>query len=206
MLGVLCVTGTTVLLQLGFQQAAAPSGMKLPVGEWSGEGQYAYEVWPKEAGAGAEPPISAASRYPTRLSIRADKLDGHDVLIFDIVSRHKDVGVLKDDVHAVVAFEEAKRLSESTLLYRLVDIELNSNEGQPLHYQIEVPPASASLIHAGDDLLFLTQHGENFNETYRFIGGAKGTVTEVQKFGFASPGSDENEAGFIHWVETLKRK
>lgn len=206
MLGLVCVTGTAVVLQLGFQKAPAPSGVKLPVGEWSGEGQYAYETWPKEAAADAEPPISTTSRYPTRLSIRADKLDGHDVLIFDIVSRHKEVGVLKEDVHAVLAFEEAKRLSDSALLYRLVDIELNSNEGQPLHYQIEVPPASASLLREGDDLLFLTQHGENYNETYRFIGGAKGAAIEVQKFGLVSPGSEEKEAGFIHWVETLKKK
>ena len=205
-LGLFYVAGTAVLLQLGFQKAAAPSGVKLPVGEWSGEGQYAYETWPMKPAADAEPPISTTSRYPTRLSIRAEKLDGHDVMMFDILSKHKEVGVLKDDVHALLAFEEVKRLSDTVLLYRLVAHEMNPSEGHTLHYENSAPRAAASLIREGDDLVFMVQYDENYNETFRFVGGGKDAVSAVLKSGLATPSGDENEAGFIHWVETLKKK
>ncbi len=213
MLGLFCVSGTAVLLQLGFQKAAAPSGVKLPVGEWSGEGQYAYETWPKQPAADAPAAISTTSRYPTRLSIRAEKLEGRDVLMFDILSKHKEVGVLKDDVHAVLAFEEVKRLSDTVLLYRLVAHEMNPSEGEALHYENSAPQASGSLFREGGDLVFSVQYDENNSETYLFSGAASGRIGDVRKIGLiaAERGDEEersreNVSGFIHWVETLKKK
>jgi len=194
--------GTAVLLQFGFQKS--PAVLKLPIGEWAGEGVYAYEAMPKEAGTG-ETPVSTTNHYPTRLTIRNEKVKGHDVVVFEILSQHKHVGVLQDDVRARFAYEEAKRLSDAALVYRLVANEMNAAEGSPINYN-DTAKVSASLMREGDDLVFTTKYGDTFAESYRFKGAATGTAGEVQKMGLIAAAEKDDYVGFIHWIETLRRK
>ncbi|GMU36679.1 MAG: hypothetical protein HS102_06685 [Planctomycetia bacterium] len=201
---------------------AARAELKLPVGEWAGEGIYVYETWIKTPGKDttapgegatapgkdapapgedAPTPVSTTNRYPAQVTIKPSTLDGRPVVEIQIISRHKDVGVLSDDVRIHFAVEEAKKLSDAALLYRTVAWNTNLAPDEKLTRDPALVALTASLIRDGEDLVFQIQYGPGYADTFRFRGPM------LEKTGtIAATSEDDPEQGFIHWVETLRRR
>lgn len=210
------VLAATVAVAAFAAHQAARAELKLPVGEWSGEGVYVYETWIKTPGENATAPgkdamappgedaptpVSTTNRYPAQVTIKPSTLDGRPVVEIQIVSRHKDVGVLSDDVRVHFAVEEAKKLSDAALLYRTVAWNTNFAPDEKLTRDPALVALTASLIRDGEDLVFQIQYGPGYTDTFRFRGPM------LEKTGtIAATSEDDPEQGFIHWVETLRRR
>ncbi|MCG3129895.1 MAG: hypothetical protein FLDDKLPJ_00633 [Phycisphaerae bacterium] len=204
-----CVAlGATVAVAALTARQAARAGLKLPVGEWVGDGTYVYETWVKTPGKDAPAPdkdapapVTTTNRYPAQVTIKPSTLDGRPVVEFQIVSRHKDVGVLSDDVRIRFAVEEAKTLSDAAVLYRTVAWSTNPAADEKLTRDPAPAAPTASLIRDGEDLVFQIHYEPGYTDTFRFRGPTlekTGTITATSE--------DDPEQGFIHWVETLRRR
>lgn len=206
MIGV--VLAATVAVAAFAARQATRAELKLPVGEWAGEGTYVYETWLKTPdknapapGEDAPTPVSTTNRYPAQVTIKPSTLDGRPVVEIQIISRHKDIGVLSDDVRIHFAVEEAKKLSDAALLYRTVAWSTNLAPDEKLTRDPALVALTASLIRDGEDLVFQIQYSPGYTDTFRFRGPM------LEKTGtIAATSEDDPEQGFIHWVETLRRR
>src|ERR1043166_295373 len=94
---------TSVLLPMLTAGCATPArGGAIPTGKWAGDGYYVAEGWDKSVQApttqNASEPRSGHARYPTTLSIRPVRIEGHDLIDIRIYSRHVNDPVFgKDD-------------------------------------------------------------------------------------------------------------
>jgi hypothetical protein len=192
--------GLAVFLAAGCV-APGPRG-ELPMGCWSGEGSFVYETWPDTAATqpseASAKPQSLCREYKTTLCIRPARLDGRDVVEMDIRSARgpfpgeKDMG---DETHIKAALVKAKRVSESTVLYRLIALEYNPGPSKKLKVDEKAPPFAASCLTHDGRTVFQIQYMKNFVDSFRFEG------PRVEKTGaYFDP-----DGGMIHWVETLHR-
>lgn len=199
-----CMTGFCGMIAAAAMLASAGCASlkpaRLPMGEWRGEGLYVYETRP--AGGDGSKLISTSNRYPTSLSIQRGKLGDRDAIYVEVISRHQDIGILKDNVHLRMALEEAKRLSDDAVLYRVLAMTFNPDE--ELKPPAQDQPLVASCLRDGSAVVFQVVYPQatGMSECYRFQGG------RVHKSGtiYAPEGHDGDEIGLIQWTESLGRK
>jgi hypothetical protein len=178
--------------------APSPRGT-LPFGEWSGQGTVVYEAWQKPDDGDQESQTHSVHRtYPTTLAIRPGRLDGHDVIEMEILSER---GQLAEDdkeakSHLKLALVEAKRVSDSAVLYRVVDFKYNPGPDEAPRFNDEAPPIGATCTEASDVRVFQIPYMERFFDTIRFRGD------RVEKWGVYF----DKDAGLIQWAEKLTRK
>jgi hypothetical protein len=180
--------------------ATGPRG-QIPLGHWSGEGVFVYEDWGsggKQKGAPGQHSVHRS--YPTSLSIRPGLLDGREIIEMEIRSRRGALPDLGDETHLKVALVEAKRVSESTVLYRSVGMASNFDPGPnnelPLSFDHNTPPLGASCIAMNGATVVQIHYMDDFVDTIRFQGD------RVEKCG-AYFDADE---GLVHWCEHLRRR
>ena len=172
------------------------TGGEIPFGTWSGEGVFVYENWKQDEENTVDPkPRSLSRRYPTSLTIRPGELDGHDVIELEILSKHGGMPDMDKETHLKVALVEAKRVSESMTLYRLVDFQSNPTSGNTLSFKEDGPPNAASCITSNVTTMFQIEYLESFIDTFRFHG------RHVEKTGvYFNP-----KEGLVHWYEDLTK-
>jgi hypothetical protein len=191
------------LLMLLMQGCVAPGPRgEVPIGCWSGEGTMAFEIWSdptatQPSGESAAPQ-SLCREYKTKLCIRPAQLGGHEVVELDIHSARgplpgtRDMG---DESHVRAALAKIKRLSDSTVLYRVVAMQYNPGPGEKMSFDEKAPPAGASCITTGGLTILQVQYLDGFVDEFRFEG------SRLEKAGtFYDP-----KSGMIHWVEALNR-
>jgi hypothetical protein len=136
-----------------------------------------------------------SSSYSTSLDIRAGKLNGHEVILLDIESDRVSLPDLGDKTVLKAALVEAKRVSATTVLYRLVGLAVNPKAGEVLSYEEDAPPYSASCTTAKGATVLQINYMDNFVDVFHFRAG------EVDKVGSFS----RSKEGLIHWTEHLDR-
>jgi len=180
-----------LLLSLAGCDTPGPQGM-LPTGRWAGEGTFVYEHWKGEAASQA----SIHRQYPTTLSIQPGEVDGHIVLLLDVELDRGSLPDMGDKTVLKAALVEAKRVSDTTVLYRLVGLLANPKPSERLSFDEHTPPYAASCTTSAGATIFQIIHGEQAVDVYRFRG------RELDKAGSFS---DQKE-GLIHWTEHLVRQ
>lgn len=186
--------GVVMLLPSALSTGCASPGRSgdLPLGAWAGRGSFVYEVW--EAGDGAEVG-SIARGYPTQLTLRPARVDGHEVIEMEIRSQrgHVPVKDFGDETHIVAALVKGKRVSDSIVLYRLAGLLYNPAPHERLHLEEKSARFSASCTTSGGATLLQLRYSDGFVDNFRFQDG------RVEKSGMCWT----NEKGLIHWVEEL---
>ena len=176
--------------------APGPRG-EIPSGTWSGRGVFVYEHWKPAGGQADGVGLQSIHRtYPTSLSIRPGELNGHEIIEVEIRSDRGPLPAMKEKTtHLRAALIKAKRVSDSTVLYRLVGFLLNPAPGGSLHFDDNAPPFGASCTTMNGATTFQINYMDNFVDTFRFEG------EHVRKSGVYS----DKKEGLIHWVEHLTR-
>ena len=193
-------TRSVMLAIVGCSAAAGcaspgPRGV-LPFGDWSGHGVLVYEDFrPADDQADQPEPRIIDRQYSTRLSIHPAELDDREVIKMTIHSDRGDLPDLNDETHLIVALVEAKRVSDSTVLYRRVGELLNPGPDEDLDFNDSAPPAGASCTTLNGVTTFIIDYMDNFIDVIRFSGD------RVEKCGTYF---NEDE-GFVHWTEKLVR-
>ena len=188
------------LLALALAAGCATTGRpgEIPLGQWSGNGTFVYEHWKSGEGEPKlEDQVSLTRDYPTTLTIKKDTLDGRDIIKIEILSKRGDLPGLHidDESHLILALVEAKRVSDATVLYRMVASQFNPSAGEKLTLDDSAPPISASCTTKRNVTVLQLQYAEDFLDTFRFRG------RHVEKTGFwFNP-----DEGFVHWFECLSR-
>ena len=150
-----------------------------------------YETWKTDEGA---KPASIHRTYPTKLSIQPGELGGHKVLLLEIESDRGALPEMGEKTTLKVALMEAKRVSETTVLYRLVALGGNPNEA--LAFSDSAQPCAASCTSSAGVTVFVINYSVKFTDVYRFQG------RELDKAGSIW---DEKQ-GMVHWTEHLVRQ
>jgi len=169
---------------------------EIPLGQWSGHGTFVYEHWkPKQGDSEGDEQVSLTRDYPTTLTIKPGTLDGSEIVEMEIVSKRGELpgDSSGDETHLIVALTEAKRVSNSIVLYRIRGAMLNPGPDEKLESDDSAPPISASCTVVGDATVLQIQYAENFVDTFRFRG------RHVEKTGIWFV-PDE---GLVHWREQL---
>lgn len=170
-------------------EAPGPRG-EIPLGMWSGEGVFVYEHWKAEAGEQA----SIRREYLTSLVLWPVKIDGQKVIQMEIRSERGPVPELEgNSTHLKAALARVRRVSETTVLYRLVAFQVNPEPDEKLSFDDDAPPVAASCTTRDGVTVLQIQYTDNFVDTFRFEGD------RLEKTGVFF---NLNE-GLIHWVEHL---
>ncbi|HEY3242336.1 MAG TPA: hypothetical protein VGM03_03210 [Phycisphaerae bacterium] len=188
------LTGAALLLAIVTGCASAVRPGELPLGQWSGSGRVAYEVWKDSDDAKAD---SISRTYATRMSIQLAQIDGHAVTLIEIFSERgtlpvKDWG---DQTHLKIALVPAKRVSDAMVLYRVVALDFNPKPTDHLHVDEKAQPVSASCTMLEGDSVLLIHYGDGAVDSLRFAGNM------VEKAGLIA--SDDGE---VHWAERLHQR
>jgi len=168
----------------------------IPLGQWSGQGTFVYERWESKEGQSSEGDQASLTRdYSTTLIIKDGTLDGRNIIEIDIVSKRGALPGLHagDETHLVIALTEAKRVSDSTVLYRMLGALLNPGADEKLALADDGPPVSASCTTSGGVTVLQLQYHANFVDTFRFHG------RRVEKSGLWF----DPDEGLLHWWEQL---
>ncbi|MEW6250279.1 MAG: hypothetical protein AB1716_06510 [Planctomycetota bacterium] len=169
------------------------------MGDALGEGYEDLPPDPEEfappAGDGPARPVTIHRRYPTELKIWEGRLDGRDVVMVDIRSRRGRLPQLGAETHMLLILQEAKRVSRTTALYRVLGLALNPEEGQLPTVKDLTPPASATCTTLGDTTVLQIRYLEDFVDVLRFQG------REVEKTGLYHA-----RGGLVHWTEQLRER
>ncbi|MCK6485581.1 MAG: hypothetical protein HUU22_01230 [Phycisphaerae bacterium] len=196
------LAATALFAATAIAGCAAPARRgEIPCGLWAGKGAFVYETWKAPAatqpGETGEPrPTSVHRKYDTTLSIRPVVLDGQDAIEIEIVSDRGPLPDLGDRTHLKMALLHGKRISESTVLYRLADWQFNPEHDAVLNLRGDRPPRAAACTTRGDRTVLAIQYDENFVDIFRFQSNI------VEKSGMFYSKDD----GFIHWTERLRRR
>jgi hypothetical protein len=181
--------------------APGPRG-ELPIGCWSGQGAFVYETWP--GSATTKPFDSSATaqsvhrEYKTTLCIQPGRIEGRDAIMLDILSARgglpgtKDLG---DETHIKAALVKAKRLSDSTVLYRFLALRYNPKSDEELQVDEAASPVGATCTTVGDRTFLQVQYMRDFFDVFRFEGA------QVEKTGVLF----NPDSGMITWVESLSK-
>jgi hypothetical protein len=181
----------------------AASGLRgeIPLGQWSGEGVFVYEEWGPGGEQGGTPGRHSIHRsYPTSLSIRPGVLEGSEIIEMEIRSLRGALPDLGDETHLKVALVKARRVSDSTVLYRPVGLASNFEPGSgdelSLSFDDESPPFGASCITIDGATVLQIHYMDKFADTIRFQGD------RVEKCGVYY----DADQGLVHWCEHLLRR
>jgi hypothetical protein len=174
------------VLGLLMSGCASSSPVKIPCGEWTGCGTFAYERW--------APPEKAASihrDYPTRLKIHQCEFENQPATEIEIVSEHGGIPGLSDEkTHLRLALVEERRPRESIGLYRVVP--LDPDRKNPPEVDDDAPPIAASCMKSRNGIVLHINYAEGFVDSFWFRGR-----------GLTKAGSLAQDTGIIHWTETL---
>ena len=189
------------LVVLTFAAGCATTGRpgEIPLGQWSGNGTFTYEHWTSGEGeADPEDQVSLTRDYPTTLTTENSTLDGRDIIKMEIISKRGELPGLHidDESHLVIALVEAKRVSDATVLYRMVASQFNPGPDDKLKLEDDAPPISASCTTKGNVTVLQLQYAEDFVDTFRFRG------RRLEKTGFWF----DPDEGFVHWFERLETR
>lgn len=169
---------------------------ELAYGEWSGEGSFVYERWAKTKAGSLQPSMESSARtYPTTLTIRPGRLDGREVIELEVHSDRGPIADLDDKTHLKVALVRAKRVSESTVLYRPVSFQFNPGPDEQPKCEADSPAYGASCTTHNDVTTFQIEYMDNFVETFRFHG------RHLEKTGVFF----NRDEGLVHWFERLSQ-
>ena len=189
---------------------------EIPLGEWTGRGVFIYQHWEDEdesliddvfrtdddivdlleddSVAGRRGGV-VHRRYTTRLSVWDEEWDDRDVIVMEIRSRRGRLAELGDETHLMLAFEEARRLTRATVLYRMISMTFNPEpDSEPL-LKDDAAPVTASCTTTGDVTVLQIHYMDNFIDTLRFEG------RRVEKTGMY-----HTRDGMVHWNEELKKR
>jgi hypothetical protein len=169
----------------------------IPLGEWTGRGTFVFEEWPSQEPVASQPsyPTSVSRDYPTHLSIERVESEGHEFIVLDILSERGPMADLGDATHLEAALAEAKVVSDSVVLYRVVDWNFNPGPDKKLSLKppSQEPPYNASCIRLGDSTVLRIQYTGMFDDTLRF----RGRLVEKEGAYY------DEQQGIIHWSEAL---
>ena len=174
--------------------APGPAGV-IPFGEWSGRGSFVYEDWEENENTAPED-RSIQRSYSTSLSIRPGELEGREVVELEIISERGSLPELGEKTCLRAALVEAKRVSDSTVLYRMVGSLLNPNPDEKLEFDDDAPSLAASCTTSGGVTVLQIHYMDNFIDTFRFAG------RRVEKMGVYF----NTDGGLIHWWERLTKR
>lgn len=172
---------------------------ELPFGEWAGQGTLVYEAWASSEDTEEEAKRASVLRsYPTKMSIRPGRIDDREVVEIEIMSER---GRLADEdkdaqTHLKLALVKAKRVSDSTVLYRVVAFLYNPGPDAKPTFNEQAPPFSAVCSELWGAKLFQIPYMENFFDNIRFRG------RQAEKSGVYF----DDDSGIIHWSERLTRR
>ena len=192
----------TFVVALFSAGCAATGGRgEIPLGQWSGEGVFVYEEWKSGGEQGSAPGRHSIHRsYPASLSIRPGVLEGREIIEMEIRSQRGALPDLGDETHLRIALVKAKRVSDSTVLYRPVGMASNFDPGPDdelsLSFDDDSPPFGASCITMNGATVLQIHYMDNFVDTIRFQGD------RVEKCGVYF----DADEGLIHWCEHLRRR
>ena len=173
----------------GGLSARVPPG-EIPLGIWSGEGVFVYENWKAEAGERA----SIYRHYPTTLSIRSSELDGRKAIEMEIRSERGLVPQLDgNSTHLKTTLVKAKRVSDTTVLYRLVAFHVNPPAAPRPSLDNDAASVRATCITRDSVTVLQICYMDNFVDTFRFEGD------RLEKTGVVF----NLKEGLIHWAERL---
>ncbi len=187
----LCAASALIALAAGCA-SPGPRG-ELPFGEWSGEGTFVYERWQDED---QKEPLSIHGEYTTTLSIRPGRLGDREVIELEILTERETLPGWGDKTLLRAALVEAKRVSDSTVLYQVVACLLNPEPGKELEPDDHFRPYEAVCTTRGETTTFQISYEPKFVDTFRFHG------PYVEKTGILGP----EDWGFCQWFERLKRR
>ena len=153
-----------------------------------------YEMLPEDAGTSAKG-RTVHRRYKTSLSVWSEEWDQRDVIVIEIRSRRGKLAELGDESHLLLAFEEARRLSRATVLYRMIAFSFNPDPGAELNVDENASPVTASCTTSDDVTVLQIHYMDNFTDTLRFEG------KRVEKVGMY-----HTRTGLVHWHEELKQR
>jgi hypothetical protein len=174
----------------------SPRG-EIPFGQWSGKGTFVYERWKAEEGEKKDNGPQRIHRdYTTTLSIQPAQLDGRDIMKLEIRSDRGPLPELGDETYLKLALCEAKRVSDSVVLYRVVGPLFNPKPDEELKFREGGPPFGASSMAMDGTTILQIQYEDRFVDTFRFRRDG------VEKYGSYG----EKSQGFIHWSEKLRRQ
>lgn len=189
---------------------------EIPLGEWTGRGAFIYQHWDSEDESLIDDAFetdddiidlleddSAAGRrgrvlhrrYATRLSVWDEEWDDRDVIVMEIRSRRGRLAELGDETHLMLVFEEARRLTRATVLYRMISMTFNPEPDSEPVLKDDATPVTASCTTAGDVTILQIHYMDNFIDTLRFEG------RRVEKTGMY-----HTRDGMVHWNEELKKR
>lgn len=191
-------TTVTALLAVSLSAGCSTTGRpgEIPLGQWSGSGTFVYERWKSNEGeSGKDDHVSLTRDYSTTLTIKPGTLDGRDIIKMEILSKRGELDGLHidDETHLIIALTEAKRISNSTVLYHMCGSLFNPGADEKLRSDDDVPPVSASCTFTGGVTVLQLQYDKNFVDTFRFHG------RRVEKTGVWF----DPDEGLIHWWEQL---
>jgi hypothetical protein len=169
---------------------------EIPLGRWAGEGTFVHECW-KDASRTTEVQDIHRS-YPTTLDIRRGKLKGDEIVELEIRSKRGSLPDLGDETHLKVALVKTKRVSDTTVLYRMVGLLLNPDAGETYSSDELALASAARCTSVGAETVLQIQYTENFTDTYRFRG------RHLEKSGIYLDA--ESNQRLVHWWEQLTRR
>lgn len=170
---------------------------EIPIGEWVGTGTFVYEYWKSDDEA-VNAGRSVHREYSTSLVVRKGTLGGRETVELEIVSLRGSLPGLdnSDRSHLRAALVKAKRLSDSTVLYRMVASQFNPEPDDVLELEDDAPPVSATCMTKDGVTVLQMQYGTDWVDTFRFAG------RRLEKTGTWC----DEDTGLIHWQEHLERK
>lgn len=189
---------------------------EIPLGEWSGRGVFIYQHWDDDEGPAADDLFQTSDdvvdlleddgaagakgrivhrRYKTSLEVWTEEWEDRDVTVMEIRSRRGKLAELGEESHLLLAFEEARRLSRATVLYRMVAFSFNPDRDAELNVDESASPVTASCTTNGDVTVLQIHYMDNFTDTLRFEG------RRVEKVGMY-----HTRDGMVHWNEELKQR
>jgi hypothetical protein len=185
------LAGVIAALAVGCQ---AP-GPEIPLGHWSGDGTVIYDAWNAPEMPQADSHGGTIIRhYPTHLRVWPGTLDGREVIMLEVLSQRDRLPKLGDRTYLRVALVETARPTPNVTLYRVVAWLFNPKPDQPLTWDDNGPPHSASAIERDGRVTVQIQYMDNFADTLRFEGNT------VYKSGVLF----RKHEGLVHWSERLR--
>jgi hypothetical protein len=169
---------------------AAGRSVRIPLGEWTGDGAFTFERWGKP-----EETDSIHREYKSRLCISKSEVDGQPATQLEVISEHGELPDLGPRTHMRLALVEAKRYCDHAVLYRVAGPLFDPNPEEEPTFEKGTPPVGASCMIMGGVTILQIVYQQGFVDTFRFHGR-----------GLSKTGSLTVDVGSIHWVEALVQR
>jgi|CXWL01.1.fsa_nt_gi hypothetical protein len=127
--------------------------------------------------------------------MRKSKVGDQPAIEIEIVSQRGELPELGEGTHLRLALVEAKRLSDSAVLYRVAGPLFDPKPDDQPEFEANTPPVGASCIKIDGATVLQIVYQDGFVDTFRFRGK-----------GLTKAGTLTVEDGSIHWVEALVQR